>query len=713
MRARHFIRRSRWFLPFLSLSLLALPPGALAQTRAEDLFQQALRMERVSGDLEAAIRLYQQVVETGDRALGARSLIRIAESSEKLGRQGAQEAYARIIREFGDQTEEVALAQERLAALQRSTPAPNAGPPGITMRRLQKTTHGEDVPFAIAPNGTGLVHLDNWFGNLAVRDLRTGRSRALTQDSSWSAWGARVSPDGRTVAFVVGEPATSSLHLVGLDGSDPLVLNRETGCPVWSPVWTSDGEQILALRRCGTSNPSVVRFSLPRGDLEVIAELEGAESISLSPEDRFVVYDQMIPGDGGNYDIGMLSLDAGTSVPLIRHPANDVLLGWAPKSHEVLFLSDRDGTVDAWAIQVSEHGPEGPPQLLQRNMGQAKALGFSRDGSFFFSSYKRWFSTGVAPFDLASGTVATESSKGILGSNMPAAWSPDGEYLAFVPEIEGPKGSGGPYRRPLHIYHIASGSGRELASHLQTRNPQWSPDGRLIVLSARDTLRDRDRYSGGLFVVDTRSGGVSQVLKLDPATRTSFWSDLSAVWAPEGGAIIYALYDNALKEGRLIRRDLESGEEQELLRDSTLTSRQFALSPDGRRLAFSLRSAASGYNDGIHSGGRLMIMNLDNGRVEELHRIPEQGRVYSLQWSPDGKYVLYTKRDPEENRTSVWRVAVAGGAAGKTWTVEEDCYDAYLSLSPDGRRVAYTTYHQENEVWVMENLPAWEIRNRR
>ena len=306
----------------------------------------------------------------------------------------------------------------------------------------------------------------------------------------------------------------------------------------------------------------------------------------------------------------------------------------------MLFLSDRDGSVDAWAVRVSKNGAEGPPRLIQRNLGEAGALGFSEEGSFFFKRGKRWWSTGVASFDLASGPVDLESSTGILGSNMHPAWSPDGNRLAFVTEIEGPKGSGHLYSKSLHIYDLSTGSERELASHLQTRKPQWSPDGRFVVVSALDTLRDTERYQGGLYKVDTRSGEVSRILQLDPATRTSFGFDLSAIWSHDGRAIFYALYDNALGEGRLVWRDLESGEEEELYRDPGMTSRQFALSPDGRRLVFGLRNDSVGYNEGIHSGGRLMILNVDDGKVEELYRIAEQGRVWSLQWSPDGSHVL-------------------------------------------------------------------------
>ena len=113
MKAPRIVRHFWQPLIFVVLALFTLTPGVFGQERAQDLFQQALRMERVAGDLEGAIRLYQEVVETGDRPLGARALIRIAESYEKLGQQGAQDAYARVIQDFGDQSEQVALARER------------------------------------------------------------------------------------------------------------------------------------------------------------------------------------------------------------------------------------------------------------------------------------------------------------------------------------------------------------------------------------------------------------------------------------------------------------------------------------------------------------------------------------------------------------------------------------------------------------------------
>lgn len=710
MNAGQHTRQSLKALILLVLALLTIPQGVMAQERAQDLFQQALRMERVSGELEEAIRLYQQVVDTGDRSLGARALIRMAESYEKLGQQGARDAYARVIEEFADQTEEAALARERLAAFEAAGDPQDTQPRGITTRRLHRWVSGEATPLAITPDGKELVYADLWFGNLAIRDLANEKSRDLTQDSSWTAWGAAVSPDGQTVSIRMLEGSrwlsrpTVSLHLIGIDGSDSRVLYREQGCRISHHQWTSGGEHIVAVVQCG-KDLSVRRISVPEGGAELVTELapgrlQGEGGNSLSPDDRYLTYGVAVEGDGGNIDIWMLALDGSLDLPLVRHPANDRLLGWVPGTDEVLFLSDRDGTEDLWAVRVTDGAPEGPPRMVRRSMGPIDPLGFARDGTFVYSTYKRRFSTGVSPFDLATGTVTLESSVGILGSNMPPTWSPDGEYLAFVQETRDPDG---PFKRTLRIRHLATGMERELAPHLLARNQRWSPDGRHLLLSGvlSGELKDEDREPG-LYLVEVESGQTMRVFEPNAETRSMVFDDLGGEWSKDGTAIIYSLYDKNLGEGQLVWLDLESGEERELFRDPTLTSQQFAVSPDGSRLVFALRSAREGYNRAIHSGGRLLIMDLDDGDIREFHQIPERGRVWSLQWTPDGRHVLYTKG--EDDGTAVWRVPVTGGAAERTWTFEDNHFNAWANLSPDGRQVAYTTYHQEYEVWVMENL---------
>jgi len=687
----------------VALTLLVSTP-VLAQT-GHDLFQQALVMEQAEGNLQEAIQLYERVVQEfgGDRPLAARALVQMGKCHEKMGSQEAEKAYQRVVRDYADQSEFVAQARELLANMRGAAQGGAEQPRGIITRQVHKWVYGEAEPLTITPDGRELVYADLWFGNLAIRDLANEKSRNLTQDSSWSAWGARVSPDDRTVSVQMLEGSrflsrrTVSLHLVGM--SDSRVLYRELGCEVSHHQWTSGGEHIVAVKQCG-EDLSVTRISVPDGATELVAELApGSRGISLSPDDRYLTYGLEVERDGGNLDILMLALDGSLNVPLVRHPANDQLLGWVPGTDEVLFLSDRDGTEDLWAVRVIDGAPEGPPRMVRRNMGPVEPLGFTRNGTFSYSNHKMVYSTGVAPFDLATGTVAMESSVGMLGNNMPATWSPDGEHLAFIR----PNEPGEPYQRTLRIRHLDTGMERELAPHLLTRNQRWSPDGRFILLSGvlSGKIEDEDREPG-LYLVEVESGQTTQVLELSAEPRLNPLEDLGGEWSKDGTAIIYSHYDRNLGEGRLVWLDLESREEKELFRDPKLASQHFAVSPDGSRLVFALRGAEGGYNRAIHQGGRLLIMELDNGDIREFHQFPEQGRVWSLQWTPDGKHVLYTLG--EDDGDALWRVPVNGGAAERTWAFEENHFNAWANLSPDGRQVAYTTYHQEYEIWVMENF---------
>ena len=79
----------------VALTLLMGAP-ALAQT-GHDLLQQALVMEQAEGNLQAAIQLYERIVQEfgGDGPLAARALVQMGQCYEKLGSQEAERAYQR------------------------------------------------------------------------------------------------------------------------------------------------------------------------------------------------------------------------------------------------------------------------------------------------------------------------------------------------------------------------------------------------------------------------------------------------------------------------------------------------------------------------------------------------------------------------------------------------------------------------------------------
>src|SRR5687768_15963200 len=113
---------------FVAAALFVAPLQLGAQS-GNDLFQKALAKERAEGQLEPAIQLYEQVVRefAADRPLAAKALLQIGRCYERLGKDGAQKAYDRVVRDYGDQRTMADEARARLAALAQ-TGIRRAGP---------------------------------------------------------------------------------------------------------------------------------------------------------------------------------------------------------------------------------------------------------------------------------------------------------------------------------------------------------------------------------------------------------------------------------------------------------------------------------------------------------------------------------------------------------------------------------------------------------
>src|SRR5215467_14811737 len=113
--------------------VLGTPSIARPQSGA-DRFQQALKKERVDGDLKGAIALYQQILkeQPADRSLSAKVLLQLGSAYEKQGNADAKAAYRRIVRDYSDQTEAASAARARLATLSPTAVASG----GTTVRRI-------------------------------------------------------------------------------------------------------------------------------------------------------------------------------------------------------------------------------------------------------------------------------------------------------------------------------------------------------------------------------------------------------------------------------------------------------------------------------------------------------------------------------------------------------------------------------------------------
>lgn len=261
--------------------------------------------------------------------------------------------------------------------------------------------------------------------------------------------------------------------------------------------------------------------------------------------------------------------------------------------------------------------------------------------------------------------------------------------------------------------------------------PAWSPDGKeLLYTSQVGPVRK-------LFRKGARNGAAVQV------TQGPF-DDLQPAWAPDGRRIVFIRSREAgqkLQPGDpfgewggadLWSLELQSGQEERLVEQAANP----AFSPDGSRIALDASWAgprriwlvdASGHNpqqattdtseEVVHlaprwspDGKKIVFQNAQRTKYDVRVADLETKQLTSVTddypadirpaWSPSGKYIYFTS--DRGGGYNVWRAPVDenGKPRGPLEQVTMGAgQDVEASLSPDGRMLAFTTLHQNADLW--------------
>jgi Tol biopolymer transport system component len=545
-------------------------------------------------------------------------------------------------------------------------------------------------------------------GDQAVRDFATGENRRLTNKGTWLessefALFSTMSPDGQQVAYAwFNKDNFYDLRIVGLHGSEPRVLYSNKELPYLQPAaWSPDGKHILAnfFRKDRTNQ--IVMVSVADGSVRVLKTLDWRypQKMSFSPDGRYIVYDFPPKEDAPERDIFLLATDGSRQIPLVEHPANDLVPVWAPDGKSIVFSSDRTGTMGAWVIQVAAGKPGGSPELVKQDIGRrALPLGFTQKGSFYYGLETGMHDVYLATLDLATGRLLApprRASQRFVGSNTSPDWSPDGKYLAYVSQRgRAPFGLGS---NIIAIRSVETGEERELSPKITPQRHygvlRWSPDGRSLLALGRD-----EKGRQGLYQVDAQTGSVTPLVQIEPGEYL-----LHAVWALDRRAIFYIRSDFSTKSSLILVHDLETGREKELYRAVVPASigRGLAVSPDGRQLAFITGDQAT-------RSTALKVMPAAGGETRELLRAQEPEAIAwnaGLAWTPDGREVLFGRERStslEDQTVELWRISAEGGEPQKLELAMEQLRG--LRFHPDGRRIVFTAGQFKAEVWVLENF---------
>jgi TolB protein len=225
---------------------------------------------------------------------------------------------------------------------------------------------------------------------------------------------------------------------------------------------------------------------------------------------------------------------------------------------------------------------------------------------------------GVAPnarYQLIVADSDGEGARVILESRQPLmspAWSPDGDFLAYV--------SFETRSAAVYVQRLRTGERSRVSARAGINGaPSWSPDGKRLALTLSGSNGNPDIY-----LLNLADQALTRVTD-DPGI------DTEAVWAPDATA----LYFTSDRSGspQVYRLELGSAERPRRVTFSGGYNARPRISPDGRRLAFVTLDGGA---------YRVAIQDLDSGAVRALSK----GRVdESPAFAPNGELLIYAGRE--------------------------------------------------------------------
>jgi Tol biopolymer transport system component len=679
------------------------------------LLRAAIEKEEVDGDLNAAIEQYKQVIKIAgaNRAVAAQALLRLGGCYEKRGPEEARQAYQQLIRDYAEQSKEVASARQRLAALAVG-PAARAGGSRLSVRRVPDL----DMFAKPSPDGKFLAFTDWKTGNLAVMDVATGATKALTRDASFGETGGYAefsvwSRDSRRIAYQWDELKNNrvELRVLSLEGSTaPETITIPNARYVEPLDWSPDGSRILCyyqvpprqglmLGLVGVNSHAIEKLDVPRhGWLYQFTADGGA-----------ILYSASADGKTALNDIFLRDLKTGSTARVVQHPGDDLLVGVLPGSDWLFFASDRRGRLDLWGVPFKDRKVDGEPVLVKQGLGRFYSLGFSNDGRYYYATLSATDDVYFADFDKESGKVVGGARKFTSrwdGVSSFPSFSPDGGNLAFaVKRGLNPVPVHGtdslvvqPLKEPAADPIVV---GFEEFGLTQVMGPCWLADGKAVVLGG---YGGQEGSAHALYRVDLPSLKTTRVYTVPEGRR------LNGHACASDGPYVYACTvtpqasQTDEQSGLVVRIDAAGGQEREVFRTPSGQGLSgFSLSPDGQALAI------------VTSLDRqrraLSIVPSQGGQPRQLveFRQPSGGGVYSV-WGPDGRSVLYIQMSDtwkDDHMFFLRSVRTDGGAAVPETIFRWPGQFFWLKFHPNGRLFAFTgrpDVSTSSEVWVMENL---------
>ncbi|MDP8982186.1 MAG: S41 family peptidase [Acidobacteriota bacterium] len=427
-----------------------------------------------------------------------------------------------------------------------------------------------------------------------------------------------------------------------------------------------------------------------------------------SPDGKWIAFSS---DRNGNLDIYVMPTDGGQAKELTFHSADDNVLGWSPDSKEILFSSQRGEDFMAKLYVVSIDGG------LERSAGPDMGVwgGFSPDGTKLAinrraQTYWRKYYRGAYQSDVTVMDIASKKFTDLTdfdGMDSWPMWSKDG-HIYFVSDRDG--------NGLTNIWRVSEKGGKaEKITAFKSGDVRWpsiSADGKTVVFE----------HDFGIWKLDVASRKTNPISLNIAAETQENMSELRSFashaddydLAPNGRRVAFSVH------GEIFTAPVEEGDVRQIT-DNPARDRDVRYSPDGKSVAFV--SDRSGREeifiqpvdgsadaqkitdlDTLKNGFRWspdskeIVFTTSDARLMKVNAASKQatvltsskfGNIGGAVWSPDGKWIAYSKPDQTRN-TDIYLIPAAGGQERKV------TFDSASEMNPrfsrDGKKLYFVRF---------------------